>query len=107
MGTEISKVAATQDMLGTSPVTRYEVKTDVRYRGTFKHYVYVSEEYGVEIDPSNTQNPITACNPEAWAGMSNPKKIVHVKMSVLVLCRDFLKARELVTNEIQKTFSVD
>lgn len=86
---------------------RYQVKTEVRYRGTYKHYVYVSKEYGVEIDPSNTQNPVTAVHPEAWVGMSNPKETVYVKTAVLVMCREFLNARELVTNEIQKTFSVD
>ena len=85
---------------------RYEVETDVRYRGTFKHYVYVSKEYGVEIDPFNAQDPVSAYDEGRWEGMSNPKTTVYVKTMVLVLCKEFLKAKGLVTNEIQKTFDV-
>jgi hypothetical protein len=103
MGTELSKQLISSASVSSEKVTvtRYSVDVTVRYRGTFKEYVYVSEEYRVQIQPGDAANPIVAYDPARWKGVSNEQTQVQMKKSTLELCREFLKAREHVTNLLQ------
>ncbi len=88
------------------PVVRYTVETTIRYKGTFKGYIYESAEYGVSVDPSDPYNPVRPYDPERFRGTRNEKKTVYVKRSLLLHCQEFLKQREFITNEIQKALEV-
>lgn len=92
--------------LDTVPVIRYTVEVDVRYKGRFKTYEYVSKEYGVSVCPFDSQNPVTAYDPERFKGASNEQKTVYVKRLLLQQCKDFLGQKEFIINEIQKALDV-
>ena len=87
-------------------VIRYSVDVEIRYRGTFKEYIYASAEYGVEIHPGDAHNPIRAYDASAWKGMSNKRATVKVKRGTLEACKAFLAAREQVVNALQMELSV-
>jgi hypothetical protein len=102
MGTELSKqLIATHASSEKVTVTRYSVDVSVRYKGTFKEYVYVSEKYGVQIQPGDTVNPILPYDAGRWKGVSNERTTFQMKKSTLELCKAFLNAREHVTNALQ------
>jgi hypothetical protein len=102
MGAETSKqLIATHASSEKVAVTRYSVDVTVRYRGTFKEYVYVSEEYGVQIQPGDVKNPIIAYDPGSWKGVSNERTQVQMKKSTLELCKAFLNMHEQLTNTLQ------
>ncbi len=103
MGAENSKqlISSASASSEKVTVTRYSVDVTVRYRGTFKEYVYVSEEYGLQIHPGDVKNPISAYDPERWKGVSNERTTFQMKKSTLELCKAYLKAREHVTNLLQ------
>jgi hypothetical protein len=106
MGNEESKLT-NQSKTDFCSIERVEVNVEVRYRGTFKQYQYISKEYGILLDPSNTVCPVSSYDPAHWEGVSNPRTIIQVKRSLLILAKDFLEAKDILLNEIQKTLAVN
>jgi hypothetical protein len=90
----------------TVPVIRYTVEVDVRYKGRFKTYEYVSKEYGISVCPFNSQDPVHSYDPERFKGVANEQKTVYVKRLLLQQCKDFLERKEFIINEIQKALDV-
>jgi hypothetical protein len=90
----------------TVPVIRYTVASTVRYKGTTKTYIYVSKEFGLEIYPFQSSNPVAAYNEEHFKGCDNERATVQIKRTVMEACQEFLRAREIILNEVQTHFAV-
>lgn len=106
MGQTTSQLSQILPQGPTVPVVRYTIEVDVRYRGRVKAYKYVSKSHGIEIFPFDSTNPVTPYDETNWKGMSNPSQTVYMKESLLLQCQEFLKAKEMLTNELQKNLSV-
>jgi hypothetical protein len=100
MGNKQSILPETQ---GTVSMERY-TSTVYKYGGgKYKTYTYISKEYQVQIDPSNSNEPITKYDPEFWTKITDKKETVQVPKNIVILAQEFLKGKEILTNEIQKT----
>lgn len=69
-------------------------------------YTYLSEQYGVVIEPGR-QSPVREYDLSEWKGISNEKKQIPVRKSLLQQARKYLDLHNTFTNEIQRQLAVN
>lgn len=111
MGNTTSTSAVSVTNLATSVetamVTRYRLGLTGRgTRADDYMYAYVDPINGVVIEPGR-QFPVRRYDAEDWNEISNEKKLVPVRKSLLIAARSFLDYHEQITNEIQRQLAVN
>ena len=101
-----ASVNAINDSTETVQVWRYKISLSGRgVRASEYTYVYVSASERVVIEPGQ-RHPIRDYV-EEWNGISNEKKLVPVRVSLLRAAREFLEYENQITNEIQRQLAVN
>ena len=86
-------------------VSRFKVPV-IKSGGGGYMYVYTSKEYGVTIQPSSHQNPVTAYE-EVCPYDKTTRTYITVKRSLLENAKKYLDLHAKVTNLIQAQLAVN
>lgn len=91
----------------TIDIWRYKVSVSGRGARAGEYtYTYISPAYGIVISPGD-KHPISAYNAEEYEGLSNEKKLVPVRKSLLIAAREYLEYHNTITNDIQRQLAVN
>lgn len=69
-------------------------------------YTYLDEHYKTVIEPGR-QSPVREYDPSEWKGLSNEKKQIPVRKSLLQQARKYLDLHNTFTNELQRQLAVN
>ena len=109
MGTTQSSIHAVDSNTSSEMTDIWRYKVSLSGRGTRAGdytYVYVSVAHRVVIEPGS-RHPVREYEPEDWRDLSNEKKLVPVRVSLLRAARAFLEYENQITNDIQRQLAVN